>query len=238
MNRLVLLAAASTIVVSACGSGAEETTTTTEAPTTTAAPTELTLPASAGLPAGFYGPDEQPLLAGTYTTSLLEAPVTFTIPDGWTMYNDAEIGAAWIPPDPIELSYVAVVKFAGKVWDDPCAAAPPVDIENSALALIQWLDANPYLASSGIEEVTIGGQPGYQIEVEVTVPPECSDPPWLFLLALPVVGDYHLNDGMTARIATVDSSAITLFVSVESSTKDWEAMQAIADPFMDALVIG
>ena len=257
--RRIVWAGAVLLLVSGCTSAENPTTTTagtlaptttagTLAPTTTAgtlapttttaAVTELPLAEDEGLPAGAYDPADNPLAAGTYTTNVIEVPITFTVADGWVTINEAEVGPAWIPEEPIELSFIAVTKFYGEVFDDPCAAEPPAEIETSALALIEWLDGNPYLESSGIEEVTVGGQPGYEIEVTSTVPPECTEPPRLFLLSLPIVGDYHLDDGMTAHIMTVDAGGITLFISVESTTTDWAKMKAVGDPFIEMLVIG
>lgn len=238
MNRLVSLAVACAVVAGACSSGADDTTTTTAAPTTTASVTELTLAGEEGLAPGTYEPESNPLPPGTYTTNVIDVPITFTVPDAWVTLNEAQIGPAWIPAEPIGLSFIAAIEFHGEVWEDPCGTSPPVEIENNAHALIEWLAAHPDLNASEIEEVTIGGVPGYQIVVETSVPEECSEPPWVFLLALPIVGDYHLDDDMTARITTVDVGGTTLFISVESLTEDWDLMKSVADPFVEALDIG
>ncbi|HEX5671342.1 MAG TPA: hypothetical protein VFY46_01315 [Acidimicrobiia bacterium] len=215
-----------------------DTTTTTASSATSTTVTELTLPPEEGLAPGIYFPDNNPLPAGTYTTLTAGVPITFTIPDGWAVYNQDQLGPAWIPNDPPPLSFLAITHFYGEVFEDPCGKDAPVSIENSALSLAGWFQSHPQLQAGDIETVTVGGVEGHRVLVKPTVPAECTEPPWLFLLSLPVVGDYHLEADMTAEFTTVEVDGIVLLIATESLTEAWEETKAIGDEFFSTVRIG
>lgn len=248
--RLLLVAS----LVAACGTNAGEPvqeSTFSSAPTTTAEPTttilaeassttvtELTVPAEDGLPPGSYDPVGNPLEPGQYTTMTAGVPISFTMPEGWTMVNIGQLGAAWIPAELQETGYVAITRWEGQVFEDPCMLQPPADIEPTARALIDWLAANPNVEATAVEPVTVGSLEGQRVVLVPNVPAECVDPPWLALVAVPVVGDYHLTAGTTGEFTAVDVDGSVLLIVSESATEDWEQMNSISDAFMADVVLG
>lgn len=242
------------LFVAACGGSADQSTdptvgettstsvpaasTSAAAPTTSTTVSELTIPEADGLSPDSYDPAGNPLAAGIYTTMTAGVPITFNMPEGWAMENIAQLGAAWVPAELPETGYIAIVRFEGEVFDDPCGKEPPTEIEANAQSMIDWLSTNPNLAASTVESVTIGGQEGHRFLATSLVPPECTDPPWLFLVGLPVVGDYHLTADTTAEFTAVDVDGSVLLIVSESATEDWEQMKSISDGFLGNVMLG
>jgi hypothetical protein len=160
------------------------------------------------------------------------------MPEGWAMENIADLGAAWVPAELPESGYIAIARFEGQVFDDPCGKEPPTEIEANAQSVIDWLSTNPNLDAGAVESVTIGGQEGHRILATPSVPAECTDPPWLFLVGLPVVGDYHLIADTTAEFSAVDVDGSVLLIVSESATEDWEQMKSISDSFLETVILG
>ncbi len=239
------------LALAACaGSGNDTTTSPTTATTsttasttaTTAPVTELTLAVVEGLAAGIYEPGGNALAAGTYTTNVIEVPITFTIPDGWVTVNEAEVGPHWVPSDPIDQASIGVTKFIGTVWNDGCGyreeGVAPDEIENSAQALIEWLATHPHLDAGEVEKVTFAGHPGYRVEVISVHPPGCEEPPRMFLLDAPAVGSYWVFDDIAVDFIAIEVDGTTLLISVESSPQAREAMQSLSDGFFASLSFG
>ena len=124
------------------------------------------------------------------------------------------------------------------VSDDPPPQEPPTQIDTNAQSVIDWLSTNPNLDANTVESVTIGVQEGHGFVATPLVPPECTDPPWLFLVGLPVVGDYHLTADTTAEFTAVDVDESVLLIVSESATEDWEQMKSISDSFLGNVMLG
>jgi hypothetical protein len=190
------------------------------------------------LPADSYDPVGNPLEPGEYTTMTAGVPITFTMPEGWAMENIDQLGAAWIPAELQETGYISIARWEGQVFEDPCMTQPAVDIEQTATALIDWLAANPNVEATPVESATVGGVDGQRVVIVPNVPAECVDPPWLALVALPVVGDYHLTAGTTGEFTAVEKDGTVLLIVSESATEDWEQMKSISNGFLANVAIG
>jgi len=244
-------AVAIAVLVAACGGSAEstdptvgETTLTTvpatsaPAPSTSTTVSDLTIPEDDVLSPDSYDPASNPLAAGTYTTMTAGVPITFNMPEGWAMENIEQLGSAWVPAELPETGFISIARFDGMVFDDPCGKEPPTEIEANAQSVTDWLSTNPNLQAGAVESVTIGGQVGHRFLTTPLIPPECTDPPWLFLVGLPVVGDYHLTADTTAEFTAADVNGSVLLIVSESATKDWEQMKSISDSFLGDVMLG
>lgn len=77
------------------------------------------------------------------------------------------------------------------------------------------LAANPHLAAQEPVPVEIGGHAGLQVDVTASVGEDCISPT-TYLWALPVVTDFHLDDGEQARIIALDADGRTIVVVIEA----------------------
>ncbi len=111
--------------------------------------------------------------AGTHTTRSFRPALTYTIPVGWTNFNDHEGNFGLVPPGG---DWTAVVVGSGKTdrvavlqriaptgsrcGDD----AAPV---RSAAAFVRWLVNDPALIVSGRKPVTVGGLSGFVVDLRI-----------------------------------------------------------------------
>ena len=256
MSQRSLLIACVLLVAVACGNDAGNGTdtssataptnslapTTSEAPSTTPEPTSTTVVVTTAptdtLTSGLYAPDANPLPAGTYTTEAAGVPLSFTVTDGWTVQIDDGAGMGLVPAGAPPMGYVGIVPYEGRVFDDPCGQQQAVDVGPSAEALFDWLSTNPQLEVVQSGEVTVGGVAAPALEVRPIVPSECTDPPWLYLIEVPVVGDYHLVADTTAQLIAVQLADSTILVAVEGSTETWDEMKSLSTGFLESLQFG
>jgi hypothetical protein len=109
------------------------------------------------------------LAPGTYVSVVFETPVTFTVPDGWKVFEDepGQFGLARIANDAPCLCVWRDVRAAAT----SCAEAPEPGIGANAKAISTWLAAHRGIKASPVNTVEIGGLKGYVLDIQI-------DPTW------------------------------------------------------------
>lgn len=151
---------------------------------------------------------------GTYTYTGFGTDLTFSVVSDWFFVSD-EIPSMSLY-DPVEPGALYGFPFVGQVFADPCNFDSVTTIADSPAELITWLGDRDFLDTTAAVPVTYGGAAGFQIDLTgVTLPPECTDPPWVLVFSLPIVGDFHFEEGSTGRIVVLDVAGETLVFVVE-----------------------
>jgi hypothetical protein len=119
----------------------------------------------------FFGSCVGELSAGTHRTSTFRPALTYTVPVGWTNFNDHEGVAGWVPPggdwqgvDPGKSDYLGV--FTSIATARPGCPDGASTIHTPA-AFLAWLQRNPALTVSSRETVDVGGLRGYVVDLRM-----------------------------------------------------------------------
>ena len=109
--------------------------------------------------------------AGTHTTRSFKPALTYTIPAGWTNFNDSKGNFGFVPPggdwkavDPGKSDYLGVFQRIAPTATLCGDAAAPV---RSAAAYVRWLVHDPALSVTGRRPVTVGGLSGFVVDLRV-----------------------------------------------------------------------
>jgi hypothetical protein len=110
-----------------------------------------------------------PLPAGTYSSEVFATPLTYTVPDGWKMFEDepGQFGLALVANDHPCVCVWRDISVAAK----SCAEAPEPGVGRSAKEITTWLASREGLATTEPKAVTVGGLSGYLIDIKM-------DPAW------------------------------------------------------------
>ncbi len=111
----------------------------------------------------------EPLEPGTYTSFVFDTPLTFTVPDGWKVFEDeiGEFGLALLENDGPCLCIWRDVRVVAT----GCVEEPQPGIGMAAAEITSWLSSRPGLMPSVPRAITIGGLDGYVVDVQM-------DPAW------------------------------------------------------------
>jgi len=164
-----LLIVTALLVVTACAPQVAATSLPTSVPAATLTPippTPTAAPAVEEAPTSVKPIPHMPLPPGTYKSEVFETPLTYTVPEGWKMFEDepGQFGLALLENDGPCLC----------VWRDVRAAAlsceeePEPGVGSSAADIVQWLASQEGLDTSAPQSVTIGGLNGYVIDVRIS----------------------------------------------------------------------
>jgi hypothetical protein len=111
--------------------------------------------------------------AGTHTTRSFKPALTYTIPVGWTNFNDHEGNFGLVPPggdwankalNNGKTDRLAVLQRIAPTGSRCGDGAAPV---RSAAAYARWLVNDPALSVSGPKPVTVGGLSGFVVDLRV-----------------------------------------------------------------------
>src|SRR5215207_1392154 len=110
-----------------------------------------------------------PLPPGTYTSEVFETQLTYTVPEGWKMFEDepGQFGLALLENDGPCLCVWRDVRAAAK----SCVEEPELGVGSSALDIANWLAAHEGLDTTEPQPVSVGELQGYVIDVRL-------DPDW------------------------------------------------------------
>lgn len=105
--------------------------------------------------------------AGTHTSSAFRPPITYTLPSGWLIADDAPDYFALEPvsSDAIGIRVFRSPRAASQDPACPIAAAPGVG--TTAGSLVDWIRALPGLVASDTVPVTLGGLAGLRLDVAI-----------------------------------------------------------------------
>ena len=108
---------------------------------------------------------------GTHTTRSFKPALTYTIPVGWTNFNDSEGNFGFVPPggdwravDAGKTDYLGVFQRIAPTGSRCGNDAAPV---RSAAAFARWLVKNPGLSVTGPTLVTVGGLSGVVVDLRI-----------------------------------------------------------------------
>jgi hypothetical protein len=208
-------------------------------------PTPLLTPTSAP-PAPSEGPNgtgpstvtSEVLAAGPYRSTSTGVTVDFEIPgDGWVGVEDVPEAGFALVRSGIE-GGVTVTHFDGEVFAEPCTPDAQSSVEASARGFVDWLAAHPELDAADPVDTTLSGQPAIQLDVTADVGAECPETPRIWLWVLPVVGDFHLDEGEAARFIAADVGDTTLVIVIETfdPAQQDDLLEATA-PILESLTV-
>jgi hypothetical protein len=225
--RTMLLVVALGVVLAGCAAATPET----AGPGTVGPPTvePATVPPSHAAPTPSpLGSQTGPLPlragalpAGTYTTTLFEPTVTFTIEDGWaSMFPDDEDEVALEGPGSIfTIGRVAQVVAPSS----GSAVAAPDD-------LVEWFTTHPGLTAEPPQAVTISGEAGRRVDVTVTSGSE------LGIFAYPT-GNLRIPEGFTYRCHILELEGPDMAIIIGAPTASFAATAAAFESVLDSLVV-
>jgi hypothetical protein len=104
---------------------------------------------------------------GTYASSSFRPPITYTLPAGWLIADDA--------PDYLALEPVASDQVGIRIFRSPqaasqdptCPIAAAPGIGTTAKDLVDWIRSRPGLVAGDPVAVTIGGLVGLQVDIAI-----------------------------------------------------------------------
>lgn len=247
--RTVLLGVLAIVLVSGCGG------TTTASPSPSAGALGVpSPPPTAAAPSASEGSISEPapseptcepgtvcsgeLQPGTYTSTTLGPTITFELGPGWQGFPDiADVGFGMIRNDLGNASGISVTWFPGTVFEPGCDPQAS-EIEAAPRPFVDWLAAHPDLEATAPAPVTVAGVDGWMIDVNSSVPAECTEPPWIFLWELPTVGDFHLADDEQARLILLDAGDLTIAIVAESYPgSDHVGLLELTDAILSTMTI-
>jgi hypothetical protein len=105
--------------------------------------------------------------AGTYTSTLFQPAVTFTVPDGWAMPLDTPPYLQLIPAGSEVLGIHLFRDPVAASQDPACPATPEPGVGTTSTELVAWLRGRPGLVVGTPVMATVGGLRGVSIDVAI-----------------------------------------------------------------------
>ena len=113
------------------------------------------------------------LQAGTYRTKLFDATITYTVPDGWSNFEDTRGNFLLVPPwgnlpgvNNGTSDYIGV--YVGVAAAKPgCDPGDAPDVAHTPSAIAQAIARNPGLDATRPTPVTIGGLQGLVLDIQM-----------------------------------------------------------------------
>lgn len=188
------------------------------------------------------GEETGPLAAGTYVDTSTGPGVVFTVDDSWVVTGAPlpEVGTELAPGgfDGI----VTLTTFDGTVFTQPCAAKGRVDkllrktktVDADAASFIEAMASHGSLKVQEAQPTELGGLPAIQLDV-VSLPGKKCDPKMAFLWQLPIVREFHLDEGAIARIVAADVGDEVVVAVIETPAQTSASPFAFLDTSMRLL---
>jgi hypothetical protein len=170
----------------------------------------------------------EPLAPGRYVEPGFTPPLSFEIRDGTWVARQFVDGFFDIQQEPDTLDVIAVQfcrpTAVHRSADDAVAIGSTAD----ALAALR---ANPDLAVSPTESVTIAGRPAVGVDIDTTTPRD-SDPPVFSPVLRVAAGPISLASARRLRLCWLDLEDGPLVVLVGGSTAAWDRTLEAAGPIV------
>jgi len=121
------------------------------------------------------------LTSGTHTTSVFQPALTYTVGEGWSNMEDLPGNFLLIPPggslagvNPMTSDFIGV--YTSVTPPLPCTEQAALPAAPTPQTYVDWLQAQPQLATTAPSPTTVGGLTGLQIDVSLVADHACSDP--------------------------------------------------------------
>jgi hypothetical protein len=236
MKRLAVLA--SVVLLAACAPSASVT----PSPSPLAIPDESIagIPSPAACDPGVVC--DGPLAAGDYVSDTTGAHIEFTLDDhDWSGLADIQdVGFGLFLADVGGNHAISVAPYSGEIFTDACSSEATSTIGATPADYMTFLAARTGVTASDPVEVAVGGRPALQVDLttEVDAACEATGGGRIWLWALPVVGDFHFNDGETARVIAVDGGSATVIIVIEAfADADYDHLLDHAMEVVETMVI-
>jgi hypothetical protein len=162
-----VLVAVTLAVLTACGSGSSSQPTAAQAGTPTAGVPSSEATSRPPCP----NPDGQFCLgkldAGTYSTVQFQPGLTYTVPAGWSNFEDNAGNFLLVPPtgslagvDAATSDFIGVYRSV-LAHANACPSAPAPGVGTTSAPIMRWLRRDPALRASPPQPVTVGGLSGF-----------------------------------------------------------------------------
>ncbi|MGC5076649.1 hypothetical protein [Agrococcus sp. DT81.2] len=221
-----------------------------QAATVTPAPTPSAEEA-AGCPNPHGGACLGALEAGEHQTRVFQPAITYTVPAGWTNYEDLP-GNFWLfqtddlasQDSAVGGSYLGIYQDAAAAALD-CAEAPEQGVNRTPEALVAWYQSVPTLTVTPPVPVTVGGLEGLQIDLVLVDGAEadmCSYGPYAgvpLIIGSGVSQLHHvLLDALEVRLVLLrrGEGNVTLEITNVEEQHSSEEFRASLQPILDSLV--
>ena len=224
-----------TALLAACTPSASETPSPSPEPTAAPSPSEAASACDPGVVC------DGPLAAGDYASETTGARIEFTLDEhDWSGLADMQdVGFGLFLAD-VGTHAISVAKFAGEIFTDACSPDATSTIGTTPAEFMAFLAARHGVTASEPVEVQVGGRPALQVDLttEVDAPCMAADNTRIWLWALPVVGDFHFNDGETARVIAVDGGSATVIIVIEAfADADYDHLLEHATEVIESMTI-
>jgi hypothetical protein len=167
------------------------------------------------------------LAAGTYTTTKFRPTLTYTVPGGWTNFEDLPGNFLLVPPDGTldgvdagTSDYIGVYNSAAPLKG--CAPGPNTAIETTPAAIAAELSRNPGLDVTSPRPVTVGGLSGVVLDMKLKAGFQGGCDQGSGKTVVPILtGTYQASfehavvDGVTLRMYLLTRGPLTLGVEVD-----------------------
>jgi hypothetical protein len=159
--------AALAVLLAACGAGtvvapSPTAPTASVSPASTASAVAASRPAPSMVPPPCFGPCP----AGTHRSARFQPSLTYTIPDGWFTSDQPTEYVFQVSDQALDGIYLFRDPRAHSQAPD-CPQTADLTIGTSAKELTDWIAALPGLTATPPKAVTVGGLPGYTLDVRV-----------------------------------------------------------------------
>ena len=147
--------------------------------------------------------------AGTHVSSVFRPPITYTLPEGWLIADDAP-DYLGLEPVTSDATGIRVFRSPRAASQDPtCPIAPAPGVGTTARDLVDWIRARPGLVAGDPVAVTLGGLAGLQLDIAIVAgwTPSCP-----FANGLPTVALFVGSTDASFRWVVAGSERLRLTV--------------------------
>lgn len=167
-----------------------------------------------------------PIAAGTYSTRMFYPQITYTVPDGWSNFEDTPGNFLLVPPggdlpgvDAGTGDFVGI--YSGVAAPNGCEPGLAPGVGLSAGEVLGWMISNPALTASRREDVQVGGLTGVVVDVEMTpgwtgtCPYSRSQPVAPLIVGVGQTGlDHNVGPGAKTRLYLLENAGKALCIEV------------------------
>lgn len=150
-----------------------------------------------------------PVAPGTYTSSSFRPPITYTLPAGWLIADDA---ADYLALEPVtsDATGIRIFRSPQAASQDPtCPIASAPGVGTTAKDLVDWIRSRLGLVAGDPVPVTMGGLAGLRIDIAIVAGWKPSCP---FANGLPTVALFVGSTDASFRWVVAGSERLQLSV--------------------------